>query len=68
MITSHTELGYEALKAQIMLLDFISKYSDWTKHFEETIEKAMAKVVSAKRQNLMELNIKAVELGFNYEG
>ncbi len=35
---------------------------------KDTIEKAMAKVVSAKRQNLLELNIKAVELGFNYEG
>lgn len=48
MITSHTELGYEALKAQIMLLDFISKYSDWTKHFEETIEKAMVQIDTKK--------------------
>ncbi len=35
---------------------------------EETIEKAMAKVVSAKRQNLFDLNMKAVSLGYNFGG
>lgn len=33
----------------------------------ENIEKAMKKVVSAKRPELFELNIKAIELGYNYE-
>ena len=28
LVTSHNELGYQALKAQIMLLDFISKYDN----------------------------------------
>lgn len=42
MVTSHTELGYEALKAQIMLLDFISKYHDW----EDTLTKAVIKALS----------------------
>lgn len=48
MVTSHTELGYEALKAQIMLLDFISKYSNWTDHFEKTIEKAILQIDAKK--------------------
>ena len=39
---------------------------DWTK--KENIEKAMKKVVSAKKQNLYDLNMSAVELGYNYEG
>ena len=34
----------------------------------ENIEKAMSKVVSAKKQNLFDLNMKAVEIGYNYEG
>ena len=32
----------------------------------ENVEKTMQKVVPAKKQNLIELNIKAVELGYNY--
>lgn len=35
---------------------------------KENIEKAMKKVVSAKKQNLYDLNMSAVELGYNYEG
>ncbi len=35
---------------------------------EENIEKAMAKVVSAKKQNLFDLNMKAVKMGYDYEG
>lgn len=52
--------------ANMIIMGLMIRYSDAIE--KETIEKAMAKVVSAKRQNLMELNIKAVELGFNYEG
>ena len=33
----------------------------------ENVEKVMAKVVPAKKQNLLALNIKAVELGYNFE-
>ncbi len=32
----------------------------------ENVEKTMAKLVPAKKQHLIELNIKAVELGYNY--
>lgn len=42
MVTSHTELGYEALKAQIMLLDFISKYNDWEKNLQDALMKAVS--------------------------
>ena len=34
----------------------------------ENIEKAMAKIVSAKKQHLLDLNLKAIEIGYNYEG
>ena len=33
----------------------------------ENVEAAMKKVVSAKKQNLFDLNMKAVALGYNYE-
>ena len=34
---------------------------------EENIEKAMQKVVPAAKQNMFDLNMKAVKLGFNYK-
>ena len=48
MITSHSDLGYEALKAQIMLLDFISKFDQCEKNVEKILKKAIAKVDSKK--------------------
>lgn len=48
MITSHSELGYEALKAQIMLLDFISKYDNCKENTENVLKKAIAKVDDKK--------------------
>ena len=33
----------------------------------ENVERAMKKLVPAKKANLIELNIKAVELGYNFE-
>ena len=48
MVTSHAELGYEALKAQIMLLDFISKFDNCDKNIEKILKKAIAKVDSKK--------------------
>lgn len=48
MVTSHTELGYEALKAQIMLLDFISKSHDWEKNLTDTIMTAIEQVDNKK--------------------
>ena len=41
MVTSHNELGYEALKSQIMLLDFISKFNDCNKNLTNTFPKFM---------------------------
>lgn len=35
---------------------------------EEYIEKAMGKVVSAKKQDLLALNLKAIRIGMEYEG
>lgn len=53
MVTSHSELGYEALKAQIMLLDFISKYDNYEKNLESTIRKAMLQVNNKKTLKLL---------------
>ena len=47
-ITSHNELGYQALKAQIMLLDFISKYDDYENNLEKVIKKAIGMANSKK--------------------
>lgn len=48
LVTSHTELGYEALKAQIMLLDFISKYDDCDNNLENVLRKAIKQVNTRK--------------------
>lgn len=47
-VTSHNELGYQALKAQIMLLDFISKYDDFENNLEITLKKAISLVNNKK--------------------
>jgi two-component system response regulator AgrA len=48
MVTSHTELGYEALKAQIMLLNFISKYNNWKENLEDTLKRALLQIDKKK--------------------
>ena len=52
-VTSHAELGYQALKAQIMLLDFISKYDDCEKNLEDVIKKAILQVNNHKTITFM---------------
>lgn len=44
MITSHGEMGYEVLKAQIMVLDFISKFDNYKLRLEKLIEKIVDQV------------------------
>lgn len=44
MITSHSELTYQALKAQIMLLDFICKYDNCKENLENTLKTAIKQV------------------------
>lgn len=48
MVTSHADLGYDALKAQIMLLAFISKYDDCEKNLSLVLKKAIAMVGNKK--------------------
>ena len=48
MVTSHSELGYEALKAQIMLLDFICKYNDFENDLRLILNKAINKIDDKK--------------------
>ena len=47
-VTSHVEMGYEALKAQIMLLDFICKQNDCSNSLIKTLKKAINKVNDKK--------------------
>ena len=48
LVTSHSDLGYEALKAQIMLLDFISKFDNCSVNLERVLKKAIQKVDNKK--------------------
>lgn len=48
MVTSHADLGYDALKAQIMLLAFISKYDDCEKNLSLVLKKAITMVGNKK--------------------
>ncbi len=47
-VTTHNELGYQALKAQIMLLDFISKFDNFEKNLENTLKTAIQMVNNRK--------------------
>lgn len=44
LVTCHEEMGQEALKAKIMLLDFISKYNDWEGNLKRTVKEAIQKI------------------------
>lgn len=48
LVTSHNELGYQAIKAQIMLLDFVSKFDNCDKSLEKAIRKALELVNKKK--------------------
>lgn len=48
MVTSHSDLGYDALKAQIMLLAFISKYDECEKNLADALKKAITMVSNKK--------------------
>jgi len=56
--------GLTGLANMIILGNFIKKSGIMP---VENIEKAMQKVVSAKKQNLFDLNMKAVKLGYDFE-
>lgn len=51
LVTSHVELSYEALKAQIMLLDFICKQSNCVFNLTQTLKKAIHKINNNKTLN-----------------
>lgn len=59
------EEGLTGLANMIILGLFIKKSGIMP---DENIEKAMRKVVSAKKEKLFDLNMKAVSLGYNFEG
>ena len=50
--------------ANMIITGLVLKHSDVIPY--ETIDKAMAKVVSAKKQNLFDMNKKAIEIGYNF--
>jgi len=51
--------------ANMIMMGHMIKYSEVVK--PETIEKSMTKIVSAKKQNLFDMNLKAVDIGYNYK-
>ena len=57
-----SENGFQTLANMVMIGHLLSK-GDFTR---DNINTAMGKIVSAKRQNLLDSNIAAVELGYNY--
>lgn len=48
LVTSYIEMGYEALKAQIMLLDFISKFNDCDNNLTKALNIAIKKINDKK--------------------
>lgn len=57
IVTSHNELGYQAIKAQIMLLDFISKYDN----YEESLKKAIIKATElVNKKKIIKVNYNGV--------
>lgn len=48
LVTAFVDMGYEALKAQIMLLDFISKFNDCPNQLNRVIKKAISKIDNKK--------------------
>lgn len=50
--------------ANMIMIGYMIKHTGVMPY--ENVARAMQKVVSAKKQNLFDLNMKAVELGYNY--
>lgn len=48
LVTTHSDMGYEALKAQIMVLDFISKFNNCQVNLSKAIKKALSKINNKK--------------------
>lgn len=48
LLTGYSEMGYEALKAKIMVLDYICKYNDWKTNTIQTVLKAIRKLGTKK--------------------
>lgn len=55
--------GIPTLANMIVMGKMLKELSDYTK---EGIENGLAKVISAKRADMKELNVKALEIGANY--
>ncbi len=52
--------------ANMIMVGLLIKKADIMPY--ENIEAAMKKIVPVKKQNLFDLNLKAVEIGYNFEG
>ncbi len=48
IVTSHSELSFQVMKAQIMLLDFISKFDNFEESLKKAIDKALELVDKKK--------------------
>lgn len=59
-----SDCGLDGL-ANMMMLGLMLRYSDLLPY--ETTDKAMAKLVPAKKQHLLEPNLKAIKMGYEYK-
>ena len=48
LVTSHVDMGYDALKAQIMVLDFISKFNNCEENLTQVLKIALSKIDNKK--------------------
>ena len=57
LVTSHSELFYDAIKAQIMIMDFVSKFSNCELALKQIIKKSVNKLSKQKVLSFKEAGI-----------
>src|SRR5574344_1502525 len=57
LVTSHNELFYDAIKAQIMIMDFVSKFNNCEITLKQIIKKSINKLNKRKVLNFKEAGI-----------
>lgn len=51
--------------ANMIMIGYMLKHTNIIPY--ENVEKALQKVIPARKQNMLEVNLKAIELGYNYK-
>lgn len=58
LVTSHNEMFYDAIKAQIMIMDFVSKFNNCELTLKQIIKKSVSKLSKQKILSFKESGIK----------